>query len=179
MKLRFLSPGLLVVSLLATTTWAATPIINNLNAPERAEWVESEVTTAPSFSSEHLLPVDMPRGLSITIGIDPQTIAIGPDGVVRYVVVMRNPSGTESAFYEGIRCDMHTVKTYARHGSSGDWIMTTNPVWRAFTDNLPSRHAIVFARQAACKDGTAQPQDAIISGMRYGNRANNNGGMPN
>ncbi len=123
-------------------------------APEDPDWKESEAPTPPAFSVDKLLPLAMPPYVSLTFGIDPATLTIAADGIVRYVVVARNAGGSINAMYEGIRCSTGEVKTYARAGNSGVWSVVTEPQWRGLTDNLPSKHAWVFARQAAC-DGRA------------------------
>jgi len=172
MKSNYPATALLLLSawgLLAPNAMAAPPVaINNQNVAERAEWVELPVSTGPAYSSAKLLPLDMPPGLSIRFGIDPETVTLGSDGVVRYVVVMRNASGSESALYEGIRCETREVKSYARHGASGDWVLQRDARWRPFTDPGPSQHAPVFARQAVCKDGSYLAQKDIIEALRKG-----------
>jgi hypothetical protein len=122
--------------------------------PDDPDWKESNAPTPPTFSVDKLLPLDMPPYVTLKVGIDPATLTITPDGIVRYVVVTRNASGSVNAMYEGIRCATGEVKTYARASSAGTWSMVAEPTWRDFTGNLPSKHAWVFARQAAC-DGRA------------------------
>lgn len=146
---RWCAPALL--GLLALTL--ATRIQAQI-APDDPDWKESEAPAPPAFSTNKLLPLAMPLYVSVTFGIDPATLAISPDGIVRYVVVTRNSSGSVNAMYEGIRCATGEVKTYARANDAGVWSTVATPVWRELTDNLPSKHAWVFARQAAC-DGRA------------------------
>lgn len=122
--------------------------------PDDPDWHESNAPTPPAYSADKLLPLEMPPYVTLKFGIDPTTLAITPDGIVRYVVVTRNASGSVYAMYEGIRCATGEVKTYARASGTGAWSMVKEPKWRDFTDNLPSKHAWVFARQAAC-DGRA------------------------
>lgn len=131
------------------------------NNPDNLDWVEQTVPPPPRFSTERLMPLDMPPYVSVSVGIDPQTLNVGDDGVVRYVVVIRNSTGTINAAYEGIRCFMRDVKTYARWTSQGTWDLISKPEWRALNENMPSRHAIAFARQGAC-DGTAANSVAAI-----------------
>jgi len=138
--------GLLALSL-STRLQAQVP-------PDDPDWKELDAPTPPAFSTDKLLPLDMPSYVTVTFGIDPATLSIAPDGIVRYVVVTRNTSGSVNAMFEGIRCATGTVKTYARANASGVWSMVAEPTWRGLTENLPSKHAWVFARQAAC-DGRA------------------------
>ncbi len=89
------------------------------------------------------------------VGIDPDTISIGTDGVVRYVVVARaTSSGLVNAFYEGLRCDTAEVITYARTVGDAPWTAVAQPAWASLAANRPSRHALQFARQAACEGFT-------------------------
>ncbi len=124
------------------------------------DWKELEAPPPPAYQVERLLPLDMPKYVSMRIGIDSQTVTIGADGVVRYVVLAINPGGSVNAMYEGIRCATGEVKTYARHSGTGNWSIVKEPAWRVFTDNLPSKHAWVFARQAAC-DGRATAASSV------------------
>lgn len=114
------------------------------------EWEEGAVPPAPAYSTHELVPIEMPPYISMKVGIDPQTLAIGTDGVVRYVVVMRNAAGSTSAAYEGIACRTGEVKTYARSGTNAAWTPVREPSWRGMTDNLPSRHAYAISKQGVC-----------------------------
>lgn len=109
-----------------------------------------------------LLPLDMPPFVSLKFGVDPATLSITPDGIVRYVVVARSAGSAVTAFYEGILCARGEVKRYAHTLSDGSWRADAKPAWRALNDNQPSRHALVFARQGACDGATAASSVADI-----------------
>jgi len=136
-------------------------------APDDPDWKESEAPPPPAVSADKLLPLEMPPYVSVKFGIDPNTLAISTDGIVRYVVVTHNSSGSVNAIYEGIRCATSEVKTYARANDAAVWSVIAEPKWRDLTDNLPSKQAWVFARQAAC-DGRAAPNStaAIIKALK-------------
>ena len=108
----------------------------------------------------------MPSYVSVKVGVDPQTLSVGADGVVRYVMVMRNSSGSVNAVYEGIRCVTDEVKTYARAGNSGQWTLVEQPQWKPVNDNMPSRHAWAFARQGGCENRLTTSKDAIIKALQ-------------
>lgn len=129
------------------------------------DWKETEVPAPPAFSTEHLVAINMPSYVSLNFGVDPATLAITPDGIVRYVMVAVNASGSVNAMFEGIRCAKGEVKTYARTTSSGAWSVIKEPQWRALSDNLPSKHAIAFARQGAC-DGRAAAASSVADIIR-------------
>lgn len=136
----------LSVLLAAASVWA----LPAGNYPAEVEWVEAEVPDAPAFKTTDGIAIDMPRHISVKVAVDPATLAIGSDGVVRYVATMTNLSGSVSAVYEGIRCTTDEVKTYARWNPTNQWTRTTEPVWKEINSNLPSKHAFAIARQGAC-----------------------------
>lgn len=129
------------------------------------DWKESEVPAPPPFSSAHVIPIDMPRYVTLSFGVDPATLAITPDGIVRYVMVAVNANGSVNAMYEGIRCATGQVKTYARANASGHWSAVSEPQWTDLNGTQPSKHALAFARQAAC-DSRATTASSVADIIR-------------
>jgi hypothetical protein len=119
------------------------------------DWKAADTPNPPAFSTSQLLPIEMPSYVSLKFGVDPGTLTITPDGIVRYVMVAINAGGSVSAMYEGIRCATGEVKTYARSNANGIWTNVKEAPWRKLTDNLPSKHALALAAQGACDGGSA------------------------
>lgn len=136
------------------------------NGLDNLDWVEDKEPPPPAFSKTRALPLDMPSYVTVRVGIDPATVTVGQDGVVRYVVVMSNATGTVNASYEGIRCASDQVKVYARAGASGEWSVLPEPTWRDVNGNQPSKHALVFARLAACDVRVANRQAEVIKALQ-------------
>lgn len=153
----------LCLALVAVSAVAQTPA-------EVPEWVEDNVPAPPAFSKDALIPIDMPAYVTLKVGIDPATLTVGTDGVVRYVVVMYNATGSVNAAYEGILCSKGEVKTYARAGTSGNWVATKQPEWRALTDNLPSRHAYAIAKQGGCDERTSAKRENTLQALKRGRK---------
>lgn len=159
----------LALCLTASGAWAyRTPTINNENVAQPGPWQEGAVPPAPAFSTSQLLPLEMPSRMSVRIGIDPATLSVGADGVVRYVAVIVNQSGSVMASYEGLRCDTREVRTYERQYSDGKWSPVSNAAWQSVDDNMPSHHARTFAEEAACMSGSAQSVQNIIQSLKKG-----------
>lgn len=153
------------IALAATGACSQTPV-------EVAEWVEEGSPSAPAYSTDQLIPVEMPPHVTLKAGIDPVTLTVGAtDGVVRYVVVMRNASGSVNVAYEGIRCTTGEVKTYARVNAAGKWVNNEQAPWKDMTSNLPSRHAYAIAKQGACDGRTAGKRDDIVRNIQRGQKA--------
>lgn len=139
------------------------------NGADSLDWQEEAAPPPPTFVIERVKPLTMPQHVSVRVGIDPDTVQVGLDGVVRYVAVMTNTSGSVNAVYEGIRCTTDEVKTYARFGSSGQWAMASSPEWKPVNGNQPSRHAFVFARDMACPSHVADRRESIVRALSQPN----------
>lgn len=135
-------PALALILLCGASVFA------QLVAPD-PDWKELEVPP-PSFSKDVLVGIDMPVYVTLKFGVDPATLSVASDRIVRYVMVATSPSGAVSAMYEGLRCSQGEFKTYARWSASGKWLLAKDPQWRPLNDNNTSHHALAFARQGAC-----------------------------
>ena len=121
---------------------------------EPKEWKEEEVPAPPTFDVRRLVPLEMPRYMSLRFGVDPKTMSVTGDGVVRYVVVAhREGSDTVNAFYEGVRCATDEYKTYARY-SGGQWNTVAAPEWKRI-DDRNSVYTYQLAKQSLCAGGRA------------------------
>lgn len=128
------------------------------------DWRELDVKPPATFRTDNLVMVEMPRYLSVRIGIDPDTLTVSSDGIVRYVVVALTNSGNVNAAFEGIWCRAGDVKTYARAGNDRQWEPVANAQWEDLSANRPSRHAHALARQGVCDGRSAagrSPQDIL------------------
>ena len=136
------------------------------------DWKESEAPPPPPFQADRVLPLDMPRHITTRVGVDPQTLRITDDGIVRYVMVAGTPGSSVNASYEGIRCLTGEVKVYARYSSNGTWRSLPNADWKPLNGNQPSLHALVLARQGACdgRAATAGTVANIVSKLKAGSR---------
>jgi hypothetical protein len=153
---RILAAGLILVG----ATVASQTVV------DQPQFSEEPAPPPPAYSSAHLIPIEMPPYVTIKVGIAPETVAVGADGVMRYVVVMRNASGSENAAHEGILCSTRSVKTYARLNSSGKWIGIEDPQWRDLTDNLGSRHAYAIAQQGGCDGRSSRKLEEILAALK-------------
>jgi hypothetical protein len=112
------------------------------------DWKEIEAPAPPALADGKLVPVEI-SGSALRWGVDPASISIGPDGVVRYVVVARGEGGAVNAMYEGLRCNTAEVKVYARH--AGDkWQPARNADWKPLHGSAATLHSLVIARNGAC-----------------------------
>jgi hypothetical protein len=135
-------------------------------APINPDWREVEAPPAPAFSLDGLIPLDTPRS-GLRFGVAPASVALGSDGIVRYVVVATGPSGAVNAMYEGIRCNTGEYKVYARHNPGSGWVLARDPQWQPLQSAPMPRHALTIARTGACiGHGTAASAAKVVSDLR-------------
>lgn len=116
------------------------------------DWKEVEAPPPPAVRKDGLVPIDMGSSL-LRWGVDPASITIADDRVVRYVVVAQSQGGAVNALYEGLRCSTGEVKVYARN--AGDkWVSATGADWKRLdNNNAATRHSLVIARNGVCIGG--------------------------
>lgn len=118
-------------------------------APVDPEWREAEAPPPPAFKQGGLIPLEMPRS-ALRFGVDPASVSLGSDGIVRYVVVAASATGAVNGLYEGIRCDTAEFKVYARYNAGSGWTVAKESRWRPLHDAQTSSHSLVIARTGAC-----------------------------
>ena len=82
------------------------------------EWREAPAPEVRYPRDRDLVPVRGVTGLDVEVFVDGRQLFRGTDGVVRYLLLFRSPSGAESVFYEGMRCGARQWRRYA-YGSQG------------------------------------------------------------
>jgi CNP1-like family len=134
------------------------------------DWKEAEVPAPPAFDLKRLVPLSMPVQSQLKWGVDPATVKISPDGVVRYVVVAQSSSGVVNAMYEGIRCNKAEFRRYARFNADSGWVKSSDSDWTSLRSSSGSRHPQVLAKEGLC-DGAALPSSVneALRRLRQGN----------
>jgi len=96
----------------------------------------------------------------------PDTLQLGADGVIRFVVVAQSASGAVNVMHQGLRCRSNESRTYARwspaqlplgnpfNSEAGQWISAGQTPWQDWRDHAAGRPAWALARAGLC-DGAA------------------------
>lgn len=127
---------------------------DNSNIPDTPEWKELDAPAPPPLRTQGLIPIEV-AGTSLRFGVDPASISIGTDRVVRYVVVAQSSSGAVNAMYEGLRCDAGEVKVFARYTPGQGWVPVTDGEWQPVRGGSAiTRHSLAIARGGACMESS-------------------------
>ena len=174
-------PVRLLVCLLACVAWAAAAQnTNQLPAPggksnweeeqEKLNWKETDLSLPPYPKDAELIEFAVSSGATFRFFVDPASLSIGPDGVVRYTLVARSPSGVSNISYEGIRCNSKSYKVYAR-GTGGRWTPRQGE-WREIEARTIQRWHNVLYSEYLC------PRNRPIETAAEGADALRRGGHP-
>ena len=134
---------------------------DNSNIPEEPEWKEVEAPPPPPLRTGGLVPIEV-SGTSLRFGIDPKSITIGKDDVVRYVVVASSTTGAVNGIYEGIHCGRGEVKVYARHNPDTGWVPARDSEWQNIFRTRNLRYSLAIARSGACQENSPNTSPAQI-----------------
>lgn len=137
---------------------------------EREPWKEEGVQLPAYPDGEHYVAVPLQiAGSNLEMFVDEPSLSIGDDGVVRYALMLRSPTGAENLFYEGIRCSTQEWRSYAYGTSAGKWHGLGEASWRAINGLGFERYRLELYRYYLC-DPKVGPRDRkeMFRRMRYG-----------
>jgi hypothetical protein len=142
---------------------------------EPVEWVEADAVF-PAFPVDaNLMPVYVSAVQTNQYLIDPLSLSIGADGVVRYSLVVLTPGGARNVSYEGIRCSTGEWKTYAtghKTSESGTWTKARISAWRIIETKPVNRHHMAISKEYFC------PFDNPVRSVEEAREALTKGGNP-
>lgn len=109
-------------------------------------WAELEVRLPPFPKAQNLISFEVSGASGNRFYIDPESISIGSDGVVRYTLVIKGPGGGENISYEGMRCDLRQQKYYAFGRRDGSWSNARSSEWRRIEyRDMNRQHGVLYA----------------------------------
>jgi hypothetical protein len=138
-------------------------------------WQESSVDMPVAPQSGSLLPFYVSAATDNQFFIDGASLAVGSDGVVRYVLVIQAAGGARNVSFEGIRCDTRERRVYASGRLDGTWSRSRNEAWERIRDVPANRHHTALFYDYFCPAGTIvsstdEARDALRLGGHPANR---------
>lgn len=135
-------------------------------------WQEIQARLPPYPKGGNLVEFTVSSATGNRFFIDYDAISVGADGVVRYSVLIRSPSGAETVSYEGMRCETGERKLYAfghQDGKGGgQWSRNRYAKW----EPIPARQATSHQRELffhyLCTVDTAGDLKKIQYAVKHG-----------
>src|SRR5262249_21590912 len=140
-------------------------------------WTEQEAKLPPYPKPENLVAFVPPSGSSTnSYFVDGPSIDIGADGVVRYTLLVRSPSGVENVSYEGMRCKTAERKPYAYGHKDGTWSQARAPQWRGIRPRDVNNQYSWLYLDVFCPQGIpVRNRDSAVRAMKSTKRSDTSG----
>ncbi|MBT5230280.1 MAG: hypothetical protein HOM11_08375 [Methylococcales bacterium] len=130
-------------------------------------WKEAFTKIPEYLDDDRLLELSIDLiNTPFTYWIDPESIQEGTDEVVRYMILLRSSTGSENAFYEGIRCDTMEFKTYA-YGVGKRFQAKRNQQWMPIRNSGSVRYRAELFQHYLCENKLPLDKDQIIRNIKY------------
>lgn len=118
-------------------------------------WQEIAIQLPAIPSAEELIPFETISAVATqSFAIDPKSLTVGSDGVVRYTLVSTSASGAKNISYEGIRCHSFEHKLYAFGHSNGNWSRSRRDQWERIPRHTTNNHHASLALDYFCQGRT-------------------------
>lgn len=131
-------------------------------APQKSDWEiqyeeklreqrlqEEGIKTLPAFpKADNLVEFEVSARTDFRFFVDAASLTV-EDGVVRYTVVARSPSGVDNIAYEALRCDTRQYRMYAAGRPDGSWSVRLTP-WREYPRVTATSWQHALAREYWC-----------------------------
>jgi hypothetical protein len=137
----------------ALSACSSAPLQSDWERAHLSETASEEAAPPPRYPrAGDLVPVDVPAPAGVRFFVDPTTLRVGSDHVVRYVLVGRSTGGIDNVTFEGLRCAPREFRVYALGRSDRTWGGSPGP-WqtRRAADVSAARRAL--ADEYFCADG--------------------------
>ena len=140
---------------------------------ETKGWKEIQAQIPVYPKGEALVRVPTGTATSHHFFVDPRSISLGEDGVMRYTVVSKAAGGALNVTFEGMRCETRERKLYAVGRSDGSWVRARDTQWHrvVLRDLTPHHHTLYH--QFFCNERTRPTAPRIaIDALRRGQGLN-------
>ena len=135
---------------------------------ERLKQSDEQVVPPPPLDRRRMVQLNPPPTVDTGFRyfVDADSVSVGSDRIVRYVLLARSPEGAESVTFEGIRCPSE-YRIYAVGRQDGSWGGRASE-WRSIprnaraTQNWLGRHYFCPARSAI--SSAEEGRRALMSG---------------
>jgi len=115
---------------------------------EERDWREAEFKLPAYLKADALIEFSVSAASRFRFFVDPLSLSVGADGVVRYTLVARSAAGAENVSYEGIRCKDGSYKVYAL-GQGASWSRARSD-WKRIEPKSVQRWHQALQREYFC-----------------------------
>jgi hypothetical protein len=129
--------------------------------PEETPFVEQNIPPPPYPRDSNLTEFYLRGQTSNRFYIDTSSLSVGSDRIVRFVLVIRTPEGTETTTFSGLRCSVREWKDYAYGRSDHSWTVESTPTWRRIQDLAFNNYRGTLYNEFLCAGGVGSTRPAM------------------
>lgn len=155
--------------LLSTTAAAAGWDAWEHEFDDEKPWVELQAQIPAYPKLEEAIAFFVSGATENKFFIDPKSISVGADDVVRYTLIVKSPEGVVNITFEGIACRTQEVKLYAFGRTDGTWSRNRYAKWSPIEYKDRNRQHHMLYDDFFCPGGMS-PRDAdeAVYGLKQG-----------
>lgn len=134
---------------------------------DKKVWQEEAIKPPAAPDMDKLMPFEVSVANDNRFLVDPASVSVGKDGVVRFTVVIES-SGARTINYEGLRCSTRERRLYAFGQPDGSWIESKGASWILMhkqQHKMINAYPAVLADEYFCID-REPPKDAAAAIQR-------------
>jgi hypothetical protein len=123
-------------------------------APEEQQDVKELQVAPPAYPRDSNLVEFKLRGQTANrFSIDTSTLSVGKDRVIRFVLVIRTPSGEKNVRFSGLRCNEREWKDYAFAGDDRNWRVDERAEWKRMQELSYNNYQSTLHKDFFCIGG--------------------------
>ena len=139
---------------------------------DKKVWQEEKYTLPAAPDMDKLIPFEVNVSNANRFFVDPPSVSVGKDGVVRFTVVIESSGGARTINYEGLRCKTRERRLYAFGQPDGSWIESKGSSWILMQKQQHKMHnayPAVLAYEYFCLDLEPPPSaEVAVERLRSG-----------
>lgn len=121
--------------------------------PEQEEVAELTVPPPPYPVDATLIEFSLYGRTRNRFYVDGSTVSVGPDKVIRFVLVVRTPSKTSNVSFVGVRCKTREWKDYAYARADRTWALYGQAQWRPIQELSINNYQYTLFDEFLCYGG--------------------------
>jgi len=131
---------------------------------DKKVWQEEKYKLPAAPDMDQLIPFEVNVSNANRFFVDPTSVSVGNDGVVRFTVVIESSGGARTVNYEGLRCKTRERRLYAFGQKDGTWVESQGSSWilmQKQQHKLHNAYPAVLAYEYFCLDLEPPPSAEV------------------
>jgi hypothetical protein len=167
MRVRWLAA--LGAFLVAQSAWGALATTREIDFDDQTrEWKEIEERLPRVPVGKELVRLNMGPLSDHHFYVDPPSVSVGLDGVVRYTAVIKTQGGALNVTFEGMRCETRELKIYAIGQRDGKWTRARNTDWQRIERHSKPYHFTLYREYFCPSVAIPTPAKRALEALRRG-----------